>query len=146
MSKMSRALVITHWVDATPDVLWNAYSTPELFHQFFSPEGLNIPLESVVIDEEEDGDSFVSLFIILKENIELTEELIIKIKEEIKVNTSPKHIPKKITLVPDIPRTRSGKISELSVKAAINGNEIKNIEALANPNSIDFFKQLRIQN
>jgi uncharacterized protein YndB with AHSA1/START domain len=42
--------VITHWVDATPDVLWNAYSTPELFHQFFSPEGLNIPLKSVVIE------------------------------------------------------------------------------------------------
>jgi uncharacterized protein YndB with AHSA1/START domain len=47
---VSRALVITHWVDATPDVLWNAYSTPELFHQFFSPEGLNIPLKSVVIE------------------------------------------------------------------------------------------------
>jgi uncharacterized protein YndB with AHSA1/START domain len=50
MSKINKALVITHWVDATPDVLWNAYSTPELFHQFFSPEGLNIPLESVVIE------------------------------------------------------------------------------------------------
>ena len=47
---MSRALVITHWVGATPDVLWNAYSTPELFHQFFSPEGLSIPLESVVME------------------------------------------------------------------------------------------------
>lgn len=47
---MSAALVITHWVDATPEELWNAYSTPELFHQFFSPEGLNIPLESVVIE------------------------------------------------------------------------------------------------
>jgi uncharacterized protein YndB with AHSA1/START domain len=50
LSKINKALVITHWVDATPDVLWNAYSTPELFHQFFSPEGLNIPLESVVIE------------------------------------------------------------------------------------------------
>jgi uncharacterized protein YndB with AHSA1/START domain len=50
MSKINKALVITHWVDATPDVLWNAYSTPELFHQFFSPEGLSIPLESVVME------------------------------------------------------------------------------------------------
>jgi uncharacterized protein YndB with AHSA1/START domain len=50
MSKMSRALVITHWVGATPDVIWNAYSTPELFHQFFSPEGLSIPLKSVVME------------------------------------------------------------------------------------------------
>ena len=71
--------------------------------------------------------------------------MINKIKEEIKANTTPRHVPKKITLVPDIPRTRSGKISELSVKAAINGNEIKNIEALANPQSLDFFRQLRIQ-
>jgi uncharacterized protein YndB with AHSA1/START domain len=47
---MSRALVITHWVGVTPDVIWNAYSTPELFHQFFSPEGLSIPLESVVME------------------------------------------------------------------------------------------------
>ena len=47
---MSAALVIKHWVGATPDVIWNAYSTPELFHQFFSPEGLSIPLESVVME------------------------------------------------------------------------------------------------
>lgn len=47
---MSKALVITHWVKTTPEALWNAYSTPELFHQFFSPEGLSIPLESVVME------------------------------------------------------------------------------------------------
>jgi len=50
MSKTNKDLVITHWVDATPDVIWNAYSTPELFHQFFSPEGLSIPLKSVVME------------------------------------------------------------------------------------------------
>ena len=136
-------LIIFGRSDATLNSGGIRIGTAEIYRQL---EKFPNILESVVIDEEEDGDSFVSLFIILKENIELTEELIIKIKEEIKVNTSPKHVPKKITLVPDIPRTRSGKISELSVKAAINGNEIKNIEALANPNSIDFFKQLRIQN
>jgi acetoacetyl-CoA synthetase len=136
-------LIIFGRSDATLNSGGIRIGTAEIYRQL---EKFPNILESVVIDEEEDGDSFVSLFIILKENIELTEELIIKIKEEIKVNTSPRHVPKKITLVPDIPRTRSGKISELSVKAAINGNEIKNIEALANPNSIDFFKQLRIQN
>lgn len=47
---MSSVLKISHWVDATSDVIWNAYSTPELFHQFFSPEGLSIPLESVVME------------------------------------------------------------------------------------------------
>ena len=55
-------------------------------------------------------------------------------------------VPKKITSVPDIPKTRSGKISELSVKAAINGNVIKNIEALDNPHSLDFYKKIRKQN
>ena len=136
-------LIIFGRSDATLNSGGIRIGTAEIYRQL---EKFPNILESVVIDEEEDGDSFVSLFIILKENIELTEELIIKIKEEIKVNTSPRHVPKKITLVPDIPRTRSGKISELSVKAAINGNEIKNIEALENPNSLEFFKMLRIQN
>lgn len=47
---MSTELRVSHWVDATPEIVWNAYSTPELFHQFFSPEGLHIPLESVVME------------------------------------------------------------------------------------------------
>ena len=47
---MSQLLVIQHWINTTPDVVWNAYTTPEIFHQFFSPEGLHIPLESVVIE------------------------------------------------------------------------------------------------
>jgi uncharacterized protein YndB with AHSA1/START domain len=50
MSKINKALVIRHWVKTTPEEVWNAYSTPELFHQFFAPEGLNIPLESVVME------------------------------------------------------------------------------------------------
>jgi hypothetical protein len=58
MSKINKALVITHWVGATPDVLWNAYSTPELFHQFFSPEGL--PEE--LIDNPEVLEAFRSSF------------------------------------------------------------------------------------
>lgn len=47
---MSQALTVSHWVEATPEMVWNAYSTPELFHQFFAPEGLHIPLESVVME------------------------------------------------------------------------------------------------
>lgn len=52
---MSAVLKISHWVNATPEVIWNAYSTPELFHQFFSPEGLSIPLESVVMEFQVGG-------------------------------------------------------------------------------------------
>ena len=135
-------LIIFGRSDATLNSGGIRIGTGEIYRQL---EKFPNILESVVIDEEDNQDSFVSLFIILKENKQLTEELIKKIKEEIKANTTPRHVPKKITLVPDIPRTRSGKISELSVKAAINGNEIKNIEALANPQSLDFFRQLRIQ-
>lgn len=47
---MSQALVIQHWINTTPDVVWNAYTTPEIFHQFFAPDGLHIPLESVLIE------------------------------------------------------------------------------------------------
>jgi uncharacterized protein YndB with AHSA1/START domain len=47
---MSAELRVSHWIDASPEVVWNAYSTPELFHQFFSPEGLHIPLESIVME------------------------------------------------------------------------------------------------
>ena len=47
---MSEPLVIQHWINTTPEVVWNAYTTPEIFHQFFSPEGLHIPLETVVIE------------------------------------------------------------------------------------------------
>ena len=135
-------LIIFGRSDATLNSGGIRIGTGEIYRQL---EKFPNILESVVIDEEDNQDSFVSLFIILKENKQLTEELVKRIKEEIKANTTPRHVPKKITLVPDIPRTRSGKISELSVKAAINGNEIKNIEALANPQSLDFFRQLRIQ-
>jgi uncharacterized protein YndB with AHSA1/START domain len=47
---MSTPLIIRHWIATTPDEVWRAYTTPEIFHQFFSPEGLSIPLESVVIE------------------------------------------------------------------------------------------------
>ena len=47
---MSQALVLQHWINTTPDVVWNAFTTPEIFHQFFAPDGLHIPLESVLIE------------------------------------------------------------------------------------------------
>ena len=47
---MTSTLRVTHWVGATPDQIWNAYTTPEMFHQFFAPDGLHIPLESVVME------------------------------------------------------------------------------------------------
>ena len=63
-------------------------------------------------------------------------------KKKIKINCSPKHVPHEVIEIPEIPRTKSGKIVELAVKKAIQGEKIENIEALSNPNSINFFKNL----
>ena len=83
----------------------------------------------------------ITLFVLLKEGQTLTNELKEKIKQHLKINASPRHVPKKIIAVPDIPRTLSGKTAELSVKAAIEGREIENINALANPDSLKFFNK-----
>ena len=73
----------------------------------------------------------------------LTEDLLKKIKFQIKKNASPRHVPSKVIVVEDIPRTKSNKIVELAVKNTIEGNEIKNKEALANPRVLDQYKNLK---
>jgi acetoacetyl-CoA synthetase len=64
------------------------------------------------------------------------------IKNKIKDNCSPKHVPHKVIEIPEIPRTKSGKIVELAVKKTVHGENIENLEALSNPESIKFFKNL----
>ena len=66
-----------------------------------------------------------------------------RIKTQIRTNASPRHVPKKVIVVKDIPRTKSGKIVELAVKNTIEGNKIKNKEALANPEALKYFKNLK---
>ena len=73
----------------------------------------------------------------------LTEDLLEKIKKQIRKNASPRHVPAKVIEVKDIPRTKSGKIVELAVKNTIEGNKIKNKEALENPESLEQFKNLK---
>ena len=79
----------------------------------------------------------------LNKNYKLNEDLLLKIKKQIKENASPRHVPVKIISVLDIPRTKNGKIVELAVKNIIEGNEIKNKEALANPEVLEQFKNLK---
>ena len=64
------------------------------------------------------------------------------LKSKIKYNCSPKHVPHKVIEIPEIPKTKSGKIVELAVKKAIHGKNIENLEVLSNPESIKFFKNL----
>ncbi len=78
----------------------------------------------------------------MNQNYQLNNQLIRRIKIQIRTNASPRHVPSKILNVKDIPRTKNGKIVELAVKNIIEGNEVKNKEALANPEILDEFKNL----
>ena len=90
-----------------------------------------------------DNDVRIILFIVMNTNFLLTEDLLKKIKIQIRKNASPRHVPNKVIVVKDIPRTKSGKIVELAVKNIIEGNTIKNKEALANPKALEQFKNLK---
>ena len=98
--------------------------------------------ESIVIGQSWDNDIRIILFVIMNQKFKLNNKLINEIKTQIKKNASPRHVPSKILNVKDIPRTKNGKIVELAVKNIIEGNEIKNKEALANPEVLNEFKNL----
>ena len=100
--------------------------------------------ESIVIGQNYKNDVRIILFVKLSYQAKLDDELINKIKKKIRINCSPRHVPSKIISCPDIPRTKSNKIVEISVRKIINGEKVDNIEALANPNSLEFFRQLKI--
>jgi len=99
--------------------------------------------ESIVVGQSWDNDVRIVLFIVMSKNYSLTAELINKIRLKIKKNASPRHVPSKIIVVKDIPRTKSGKIVELAVKSKIEGSQIKNIEALANPEALEQYSNLK---
>ena len=99
--------------------------------------------ESIVVGQTWDNDVRIVLFIVMNNKFYPSEDLIKKIKVEIRKNASPRHVPSKIIVVNDIPRTKSGKIVELAVKNIIEGNDIKNKEALANPETLKQFKNLK---
>ncbi len=99
--------------------------------------------ESIVVGQSWDNDVRIVLFIVMSKNYSLTAELINKIKLQIKKNASPRHVPSKIIVVKDIPRTKSGKIVELAVKSKIEGSQIKNIEALANPEALEEYSNIK---
>ena len=99
--------------------------------------------ESIVVGQSWDNDVRIILFIVMQPKYQLTENLVNKIKIEIRKNASPRHVPSKVIEVRDIPRTKSGKIVELAVKNVIEGNNIKNIEALTNPEVLKQFKNLK---
>ena len=113
--------------------------TAEIYRQV---EKINFIRESLVVGQEKDGDVKILLFVVMNNKNKLSDSDINFIKKKIKKDCSPKHVPHKVIKIDEIPRTKSGKIVELAVKKAIHGNKIENLQALANPRSINFFKKL----
>ena len=99
--------------------------------------------ESIVVSQSWDNDVRIVLFLVLNRPNSLDELLIQKLKKAIRSEASPRHVPAKILEVNDIPRTKNGKIVELAVKNIIEGNKIKNIQALANPEVLDQYKNIK---
>jgi acetoacetyl-CoA synthetase len=113
--------------------------TAEIYRQV---EQLDEVQESIVIGQARDNDVRVVLFVVLKPGFDLDEVLRERIKQKIRTGASPRHVPARIVQVADIPRTKSGKITELAVRDVVHGREVKNKEALANPEALDLFKNL----
>ncbi len=115
--------------------------TAEIYRQV---EQLDEVMESLVIGQDwpptRPGDVRVVLFVRLRDGLVLDDSLSERIKQHIRSNTTPRHVPEKIVQVADIPRTKSGKIVELAVRNIVHGRAVKNLEALANPEALELFR------
>jgi acetoacetyl-CoA synthetase len=111
--------------------------TAEIYRQV---EQLDDIVESLVIGQQWERDERVVLFVRLREGAALTPALEERIRRQIRANTTPRHVPARIVQVTDIPRTKSGKIVELAVRDVVHGRQIRNAEALANPEALDQFR------
>ena len=112
--------------------------TAEIYRQV---ETIDPVLECIAIGRETGTDLEILLFVRLKAGIEFDAALEGRIKQAIRSGTSPRHVPDAIIVVPDIPRTRSGKLVELAVRDLINGRAVKNAGSLANPEALEYFRK-----
>ena len=99
--------------------------------------------ESIVIGQSWQNDIRVILFVVLNKGYNLNNEIKNKIKKAIRINASPRHVPSKIISISEVPKTKNGKLVELAVKQSVEGEKIKNLEALANPDSLNQFKNIK---
>jgi acetoacetyl-CoA synthetase len=115
--------------------------TAEIYRQV---ERLDEVVESLVIGQQwppgAAADVRVVLFVKLREGLSLDDALIARIRDTIRASTTPRHVPARVVQVADIPRTKSGKIVELAVRAVVHGEPVKNVEALANPAALEHFR------
>ena len=111
--------------------------TAEIYRQV---ERLDEVIESIAVGQRWEEDVRVVLFVVLAAGVELDDALIARIRKVIRDNTTPRHVPAKVLAVPAIPRTRSGKIVELAVRSVIHGEQVRNTDALANPEALEHFR------
>ena len=130
-------IVIYGRSDATLNPGGVRIGTAEIYRQV---EQLEEVVEALVIGQDWEGDVRVVLFVKLREGARLSDALAGAIRRRIRENTTPRHVPAKIVQVADIPRTKSGKIVELAVREVVHGRPVKNLEALANPEALEHFR------
>jgi len=129
-------MVIHGRSDATLNASGVRIGTAEIYRVV---EQLDEVVEAIAIGQEWDNDTRVVLFVRLAEGALLDDELVGRIRADLRAMCSPRHVPAVVLAVPDIPRTRSGKIVELAVTEVVHGRSVNNLEALANPEALDFF-------
>ena len=113
--------------------------TAEIYRQV---EKIEEVARVVAVGQDWHGDVRIVLFVRLRDGSMLDEPLREKIRDTIRANTTPRHVPARIVQVPDMPRTINGKLVELAVREVVHGRPVKNIDALANPQALEFFKDL----
>ncbi|CAB4753182.1 unannotated protein [freshwater metagenome] len=99
--------------------------------------------EAMAVSQDWDGDTRVVLFVVVKPGQDFTEATEKEIKLALRTQASPRHVPDLIVVAPALPRTKSNKLVELAVTDVINGREVRNRDALANPEALDWFATIK---
>jgi acetoacetyl-CoA synthetase len=132
-----RGMIISGRSDAVLNPGGVRIGTAEIYRQV---EKLDQVLEAIAIGQDWDDDVRVVLFVVMQPGVELDDDIRATIRKALRDNTSPRHVPAKILAVPEIPRTISGKIVELAVRSVVHGEPVKNTDALANPEALEYFR------
>jgi acetoacetyl-CoA synthetase len=129
-------MVIHGRSDATLNAGGVRIGTAELYRVV---ENFDEVAEAIAVGQEWDGDTRIVLFVRLAEGHELDDDLVGRLRARVRTDCSPRHVPARIVAVADIPRTRSGKLVELAVTDVVNHREVRNLEAIANPEALELF-------
>ncbi|MEO8622654.1 MAG: acetoacetate--CoA ligase, partial [bacterium] len=136
-------LIIHGRSDATLNPGGVRIGTAEIYRQVeFMPEVLESVVIGQTISDSSGADVRIVLFVRLRDGLVLDDAMRVRIQQQIRDNVTPHHVPKRIVQVADIPRTISGKITELAVRDVVNGRAVKNVDALANPDALELFRNL----